>query len=66
MLTKILTGESEESEESEKSEDKSYHFRLIHETILRYLCHAWTDFIEIGLIRKLICGLHKKNAFKFR
>ena len=40
-LTKILTGEKE-SEEGEKS----YRFRRIHETILRYLCHAWTDFIE--------------------
>ena len=42
----------------ESQEEKSYRFRQIHETILRYLCHAWTDFIEIGLIRKLICGLH--------
>ena len=52
------------SDESE--EETSYRFRQIHETILRYLCHAWTDFIESGLIRKLICGLHKKNDFKFR
>ena len=22
--------------------------------------------LKFGLIRKLICGLHKKNAFKFR
>ena len=28
--------------------------------------HGWTDFIDFGLIRKLICGLRKKNSFKFK
>ena len=62
MVDEKFLGEQGEEEE----EEESYRFRQIHKTILRYLCHAWTDFIEIGFIRKLICGLHDKNAIKNR